>query len=479
MQTHICIYRLFPNRISLSTTCQDFLCINTITTSKTNPMGKKRKDHLPHTPAPRPSHHPPSGVRNDSYKPPNPLAHKFAQLENLLAEVLAEQATDEQWREALGEGQRAEFVRTLKELGRGGVLGWVGTGSARAADAPNITAMATKTSISTVAATSLTAPTSNTSWPPPLPPVSSPPLLTQVFTHPSHPTAQLSPLTTDTSTTHYNRLEFLGDSALKYILSLHLFHRYPSSRENVLSSLRSSLESNLNLSTYSIMYNLPRRTLLGEEAIKANFYSNTKFCADVLEAYVGALVIDDPTPAGWQKLTTWIHELVDPKLKIASGEIGDAYELDRRAREKLNLAVAGVKGVKVEYTWEGGGGGNQGGFWYVARLSGYGVEKVELGRGWGSNKGDAMIRAAMRALRNKRVLEEVGRRKDKWLRERGIEKGKRERGKEREAVEKREEEWVYGKFDWGETDGGGGKEGEVEVEGGKEKGREKGKEEEG
>ena len=400
-------------------------------------MGKKRKNTTPHHSAPRPSHHHnPSGIRGDSYKPPtavNPLVHKFSQLESLLADVLAEQATDEQWREALGEGQRVEFVRTLRELKRGGELAWVGdarpAGAATAATSsfpvPATPIPTTATPSKSIGSSSNSTTTASPPWPPPLPPILSAPLLTQVFTHPSHPTAQLSPLTSDASTKHYNRLEFLGDSALKYILTLHLFHRYPLSRESVLTSLRSSLESNLNLSTYSILYNLPRRTLLGAEAIQAGFYTNTKFCADVMEAYIGALVIDDPTPAGWQNLTTWILQLVDPKLKLAKGEMGDAYELDRGAREKLNLLVAGVGGVKLEYSWEGGGGGNQGGFWYVVRLTGYGVERMELGRGWGGNKGDAMIRAAMEALGNKEVLEEVRGWKDKWLTERGIGKGKK------------------------------------------------------
>ncbi|KAF8439151.1 ribonuclease III domain-containing protein [Terfezia claveryi] len=366
-------------------------------------MGKKRKNTNAHQAAPRPSNQPPSGPSNDLYNPPtvSPLVHKFSQLENLLAEILAEQTTDEQWREALGEGQRAEFVKTMRNLKRRGHLRW--QQQKHHHHCPLVPLA------------------------PPLPPISSAPLLTQVFTHPSHPTAQLSPLTTDVATHHYNRLEFLGDSALKYILTLHLYHRYPSSREGMLTSLRSSLESNINLSTYSMLYNLPQRTLLGLEAIQAGFYTNTKFCADVLEAYIGALVIDDPTPAGWQNLTAWVLKLVDPKLKLAEGEMGDVHELDRGAREKLNLLVAGVEGVKLEYSWEGGGGGNQGGFWYVVRLTGYGVERMELGRGWGGGKGDAMTRAAMEALENKEVLEEVRGWKDKWLRGRGIEKVKRKK----------------------------------------------------
>lgn len=412
-------------------------------------MGKKRKNTNAHQAAPRPSNPTPSGPRNELYNPltVSPLVHKFSQLENLLAEILAEQTTDEQWREALGEGQRAEFVTSMRDLKRRGHLRWVGgawpAGTPATSSFPAPAPPISTTTLSQVivasnnnninnnnnssSSRSTITTAASSPWPPPLPPISSAPLLTQVFTHPSHPTAQLSPLTTDVATHHYNRLEFLGDSALKYILTLHLYHRYPSSREGMLTSLRSSLESNINLSTYSMLYNLPKRTLLGLEAIQAGFYTNTKFCADVLEAYIGALVIDDPTPAGWQNLTAWVLKLVDPKLKLAEGQMGDVHELDRGAREKLNLLVAGVEGVKLEYSWEGGGGGNQGGFWYVVRLTGYGVEKMELGRGWGGGKGDAMTRAAMEALENKEVLEEVRGWKDKWLRGKGIEKVKRKR----------------------------------------------------
>ena len=97
-------------------------------------------------------------------------------------------------------------------------------------------------------------------------------------------------------------------------------------------------------------------------------------------------MIDDETSGGWASLEKWLSELVEPRVKMGAEEVGDKFEVDRDAKQNLNLAVSNCKGVTVEFAWEGGGGGNQGGYWFAAYLTGYGYQKLELGRGWGHNK---------------------------------------------------------------------------------------------
>ena len=99
------------------------------------------------------------------------------------------------------------------------------------------------------------------------------------------------------------RLEFLGDTVLNFVVSNYLYRHFPNHHEGHLSLLRSSLVCN---STQALLYDelgmsdfvLSSSFLSGAQnataaANKINEHSgNLKRKADVFEAFVGALYID-------------------------------------------------------------------------------------------------------------------------------------------------------------------------------------------
>lgn len=413
-------------------------------------MGKKRKHHLDHPPR-RPAgsyvyDYPGTGEDGARYpgfhykKEPvasnsqsassadqannanNILATKFSLLEHMLTMVLKHPATDAEWREALGPGgkQKADFIHTLKVLQESGGLGWINSEPAVVSMAETATHFNTAGTSATPSSTVLqTSP--GKKWPPLLPQIASPALTAQVFTHPSHSSAQALTLSTASSASNYNRLEFLGDAVLHYILTKHLFHRFPTHRENVLSGLRAEIECNQNLHKYCITYGLNQLVRIGKDAQNTGTEKQVKFCADVFEAYLGALVLDDPTPSGWERVEQWLVDLVDPKVQVGENK-AENYVVDRGSKQKLYLLVAGAKNVQLEYLWEGGGGMNQGGYWMTCYLTGFGYDKLRLGRGWGNNKGDAQLKAAMNALEDEELIMTVRKKKDEHLTEMGYRK---------------------------------------------------------
>ena len=91
----------------------------------------------------------------------------------------------------------------------------------------------------------------------------------------------------------YNqRLEFLGDSVLSLIISDYLFKKYNSSKEGLLSKVKSSLVSQKSLADISKELKLGDFLLLGhgEEASGGRYRDN--MLEDLFEAIVGAIYLD-------------------------------------------------------------------------------------------------------------------------------------------------------------------------------------------
>ena len=111
-------------------------------------------------------------------------------------------------------------------------------------------------------------------------------LFNQVFIHRSY-------LNETTETLESNeRLEFLGDSILSFVVSSHIFDKYKTSKEGQLTSIRSVLTNTETL--YEISKELGLGELLklskGEEA--GGGRKNKTILANTLEALIGGIFID-------------------------------------------------------------------------------------------------------------------------------------------------------------------------------------------
>jgi len=107
-----------------------------------------------------------------------------------------------------------------------------------------------------------------------------PQLLQRALTHRSH------------SATHYERLEFLGDSVLNCVIAKHLFDSFPDLPEGDLSRLRSNLVNQQTLFILAQQLQLGELLLLGEGERKSSGFRRPSILADALEALFGAVLLD-------------------------------------------------------------------------------------------------------------------------------------------------------------------------------------------
>ena len=105
-------------------------------------------------------------------------------------------------------------------------------------------------------------------------------LLQQALTHRSH------------SSTHNERLEFLGDSILNCVVASVLYERFASIDEGDLSRLRANLVKQQSLYEIAQKLELSQFLRLGEGELKSGGFRRPSILADTLEALLGAIFLD-------------------------------------------------------------------------------------------------------------------------------------------------------------------------------------------
>ena len=110
------------------------------------------------------------------------------------------------------------------------------------------------------------------------------------------------------------RLEFLGDSILGFVIAHQLYDVFPSAPEGVLSRLRASLVNQASLAELARKHELGEYLLLGSGELKSGGFRRDSILSDALEAIIGALFIDQ----GMDACQHWLVGLFQEKLQALS-----------------------------------------------------------------------------------------------------------------------------------------------------------------
>lgn len=111
-------------------------------------------------------------------------------------------------------------------------------------------------------------------------------LFDQAFTHRSYLNEAKDPGDSN------ERLEFLGDSILSYLVSKSLYNNYPNYNEGILTNLRSLLVNTVSLAKIAKKLNFGKLLKLSKGEHDSNGRENQSILADSYEAFLGALFID-------------------------------------------------------------------------------------------------------------------------------------------------------------------------------------------
>ena len=137
------------------------------------------------------------------------------------------------------------------------------------------------------------------------------------------------------------RLEFLGDSVLNFIVAHQLYLRFPKLPEGDLSRLRAQLVKESSLAEIAFALNLGDQLKLGEGELKSAGWRRPSILADALEAIIGAVYSD----GGFLNAEQLVLKLYAEKLESIDPKI-----IDKDAKSQLQEYLQGKKIELPEYT---------------------------------------------------------------------------------------------------------------------------------
>lgn len=104
---------------------------------------------------------------------------------------------------------------------------------------------------------------------------------------------------------HNERLEYLGDSILSYVIAEALFERFPKVDEGDLSQMRSSLVCGETLAKMGQNFNIGDSMILGPGELKSGGHRRESIISDALEAIIGAIYLDSDIQTIKQLILAW------------------------------------------------------------------------------------------------------------------------------------------------------------------------------
>lgn len=137
------------------------------------------------------------------------------------------------------------------------------------------------------------------------------------------------------------RLEFLGDSILGFVVAQKLYELFPDASEGILSRLRASLVNQSSLAELARHYQLGDYLLLGSGELKSGGFRRDSILSDALEAIMGALFKDQ----GIKACQAWIEFLFAEKLNSLSLE-----NWQKDPKTQLQELMQSKKQILPEYT---------------------------------------------------------------------------------------------------------------------------------
>src|SRR5215213_1681569 len=138
-------------------------------------------------------------------------------------------------------------------------------------------------------------------------------LLTRALTHRSYVNENAD------SQEDNERLEFLGDAVLDFIVGAWVYNRFPEMPEGELTKVRSAIVRNDQLATFARHLNLGPALRLGRGEYASGGRQRDGLLGSLFEALVGALYVD----AGLKAVEAFVHPLLEASQEFVLDDIHD------------------------------------------------------------------------------------------------------------------------------------------------------------
>lgn len=125
---------------------------------------------------------------------------------------------------------------------------------------------------------------------------------------------------------HNERLEFLGDSILSFVIAEALYEQFPSATEGDLSRMRATLVRGQTLAELALEFDLGEYLRLGPGELKSGGFRRESILADAVEAIIGGVYLDSGLERCKALILSWYEKRLaeikpgvgqkDPKTRL-------------------------------------------------------------------------------------------------------------------------------------------------------------------
>ncbi len=136
------------------------------------------------------------------------------------------------------------------------------------------------------------------------------------------------------------RLEFLGDSILNYVIASALFSQFPDAKEGDLSRLRAKLVKQQTLAEIARELELGGFLTMGSGELKSGGFDRDSILSDAVEAIIGAVFLD----GGISEATDCILALYRERLAALT-----SANIEKDAKSRLQEYLQGIGQPVPEY----------------------------------------------------------------------------------------------------------------------------------
>jgi ribonuclease-3 len=106
------------------------------------------------------------------------------------------------------------------------------------------------------------------------------------------------------------RLEFLGDAVLDFMVAAWLYHRFPEMAEGQLTRLRAALVGNEELAQFALNINLGQAMRLGHGEAENGGRERLPLLGSTFEALIGAIYLDRDIDSVWKFMSPILETAV-------------------------------------------------------------------------------------------------------------------------------------------------------------------------
>jgi len=180
------------------------------------------------------------------------------------------------------------------------------------------------------------------------------------------------------------RLEFLGDAVLQFLISKYIFDKYSQMSEGELSPLRSFIVREESLASFAKACNFDAYIRLGKGEEASGGRQRLSLLCDLFEAFIGALVQDQ----GLAKVQDFVGQVMVPK-------IDSNFFLNEKDYKTILQEELQKKGdVRIEYRLAEEVGPAHDRLFFIEAY----LDDKRIGEGSGKSKKQAEQKAAENAL---------------------------------------------------------------------------------